>query len=514
MLRGMILKSELVGEVGENLAKNAFVQLLGWTPRKEPLDDGVDFSVEIPGDEVRPTERFWVQVKTASEQKVKRDGSWAVSIKGSTARRYRKMRNAVFLVGVDVKSCAMRWLDLSSALRRCPEQRTFSLSPDSLLDAEGAPKLRTAVLAAIAAQDDRYHSPRQALEYRAQQVRDQYPGFQIKANLLDGIPHYILTPEAGTVHQLSLQLGRKQDARRLTDVMNFGSSADIQVRKFEIKGFPPLHDGDADALLTITSPTRRLRIGIEVQSAVRDAPTAYFELDSELSSGQQGIELKSRDEACPFEYRLQLDRNSLEGQVDFSILYERWNGRPLTQLPLLKQLSLLAQSFLRGGRLLFHKIEFGERREFLSTTLSPSRNAGLKQNAEYLQLLSETADVCREMKFAPQFNPAEAFTVAQADTIRLAHELTLKETVPWQAGGFHVKTESTIDYDLKDLQKGSLQLQTTLVLSMGALPIGEMPVKATFKEFTILRQDEGSYKIHVNSAVPLSRDLQRGAASS
>src|SRR6266481_3739858 len=106
-------RTDLVGERGEGLVKNAFHAIMEWTARKDSPDDGVDLNVEIPAHAEHPTERFLVQVKTARTIKPLKNGNWSTTIKAAAARKYRQSRLAVFLFGVDLKSEEIRWFDLS-----------------------------------------------------------------------------------------------------------------------------------------------------------------------------------------------------------------------------------------------------------------------------------------------------------------------------------------------------------------------------------------------------------------
>ena len=47
-------KTRTTGATGENLVSNALMQYLDWTPRKEELDEGIDFNVEISADPPHP----------------------------------------------------------------------------------------------------------------------------------------------------------------------------------------------------------------------------------------------------------------------------------------------------------------------------------------------------------------------------------------------------------------------------------------------------------------------------
>jgi hypothetical protein len=63
------------------------MQCLDWIARKEELDEGIDFNVEIPADSTHPGRRFLAHVKTKSRFSDRKDSSWTVTIRGAIARK-------------------------------------------------------------------------------------------------------------------------------------------------------------------------------------------------------------------------------------------------------------------------------------------------------------------------------------------------------------------------------------------------------------------------------------------
>jgi hypothetical protein len=168
------------GATGENLVSNALMQCLDWIPRKEELDEGIDFNVEIPAHPPHPGRRFLTQVKTKSRFSDRKDGSWTVTIRSAIARKYRSLREPVFLFAVDLQRNEIRWANMLAALQVAPELRTFTLRPAHILKPDTACELRSAVLAAFDEADDKYHPPLQAVRYRALKLEGLNPGFTVK----------------------------------------------------------------------------------------------------------------------------------------------------------------------------------------------------------------------------------------------------------------------------------------------------------------------------------------------
>jgi uncharacterized protein DUF4365 len=151
---------------GVNRVENGFSEHVQWICRRDIPDDGIDLSVEIPADLARKSERFLVQVKTSRLMRALKSGDWSVSIDRSVCEKYKRSGLLVLLVGVDLSSKSIRWLNLSKALREDPERVTFWLSEGSSLDEQSWPELAPVIRAAIEDQKDYTRPPVEALKYR------------------------------------------------------------------------------------------------------------------------------------------------------------------------------------------------------------------------------------------------------------------------------------------------------------------------------------------------------------
>lgn len=161
------LTTSQIGEQGEGLVANAIRKLLGWQPRKDPADDGIDHNVEIPPSDDLPSVRFLIQVKTEEILIAKRNGHWSIRFKRGALSKYARSRHAVFGFKVDLATEEIRWIDILAAMKLQPQSTTFDLPPSQELSSATAEMFAKAVRRAITDLDDKYHPPAKAAEYRA-----------------------------------------------------------------------------------------------------------------------------------------------------------------------------------------------------------------------------------------------------------------------------------------------------------------------------------------------------------
>lgn len=501
-------RTDLIAERGENLVKNAFLEILQWVPRTDDPDDGIDLSVEIPSHDSRPTERFLVQVKTASSIKSRRNGDWSACIARSAARKYQRSRHAVFLIRVDLKTSEMRWIDLLEALSNEPNRLTFSLPPAQRLDQASADAFRHAVRKAIAAQDDRHHPPVRALAYRAQQLAAKDPRLAVEGEIVNGLERYTFTAKEDFHGRIKVVPRTKSDAKQLVEAHAYGSKVQIKLKGFRVEGSPALEqEGSSDSQLTIEPYARRFRLGIVVSSGDAGTADTTVELDAELARGSRGWEVRSADPECPLELVLKLDTEEDDrSRFTISILYERWNGLPFSQLPIVEQLATLACCVAQRGKLTFEWIEFGVRRPFLSTEVKGYRATNLTNMVGYLKLLSHVAQICRHIGSQAIYNSDETIDQTQLNSFDLAYRLTAGETVTFN--GYSCKLTLTPE-GREALQNSSpyhLTLAMPLKLFFGKTFVGDVPVKAPVDDYSISENSDGTVMVRAISAIAMSLD--------
>ena len=481
----------LVAIQGENLVTNELARLLHWIARKDHPDEGIDLNVEIPDDDERPRERFLVQVKTASRVRPTSDGSWRFSVKRSAANSYLKSRLAVFGMGVDLTSNAIRWIDLSQALQREPTRCTFRLPASNALDAARTQHFRSAVRAAADRQDDLYHSPAKALEYRARQKQAGDTKVSVTASIVDGVETYKFTAKENVSGRLTVLPRTRRDTRRLLKAHEFGSSVEAEIRHFKMEGSPALareHVGLSK--LRLTSRARKLRVAITTTPSGDRKGRITIELDGEMSKGFRGFELRSADAECPLQFALQLALDKRDADYAFEILWGRWNGQPYAGLPLVDRLADFTRCFQEGCHVTIEVIRFGERTEILSTTVRASRSVPCTSRKES-RATPKISLVCRAINSQAVFVVSELASEQQVNSLDLAYQLaqTSQGNIPEYTQGL----VPTADARPVLLQRPPppMQLRFSLILGFGNTHIGEMRLKAEIKDYAVTDDGRG-----------------------
>jgi hypothetical protein len=295
------------------------------------------------------------------------------------------------------------------------------------------------------------------------------------------------------------------DLKQLVDSHEYGSKAEIKVKAFRIEGSPAFERGGSSGSHVSIEPfARKFRLGIVVKSE-QAAEKVRIELDAELARGSRGWEVRSADTGCPLELVLRLDTaDDDKNKVTIGILYERWNGRPFAELPILDQLVSLAQCFERRGRLVFEWIEFGERREMLSTTVQADRTQQFRQTLSYLDLLGRVSQICRRVRSPACYQDSETIDPSQIESFGLAYELTSGRSVSFS--GFSSTLTPTPEgrQALADPASHKLQLSMPLRLHFGRTFIGEVPVAVAVGDYTMSDNADGTIRLTPKSPVAMS----------
>jgi hypothetical protein len=488
------------GATGENLVSNALMQCLDWIPRKEELDEGIDFNVEIPADPPHPGRRFLTQVKTKSRFSDRKDGSWTVAIRGAIARKYRSLREPVFLFAVDLQRNEIRWANMLAALQVAPELRTFTLRPAHILKPDTACELRSAVLAAFDEADDQYHPPLQAVRYRAQKLEGLNPGFTVKGAVVDGIERYEFGLRSGGALRVTLKTRTSAAAKMLQEAHDFGSRAELTVRSEDITGLPALpHPRMGESLLRIEAQSRRFRLGMTSRSG-DGSPLIGLEFDAELSRGAVGWEVRSADPSWPFMFRVTVSDQEHEGQFVFLWDDRPWEGQPLAQLPGLVPLQKLAAMLSRPGTLVFDWIDFGERHTMMSLVIQPECGESLKGTLDRFAFYRQVAELCRSLSFDAVYRAEDALTETQFQNLTLAFQLLQQSPIPFNGQRYPIIPTEEGKLALRASNPVSLTLQMSLELSHGQTVLGRMPVRSIVHKFTVSDNPDGILIVEANEA--------------
>jgi hypothetical protein len=501
-------RTDLIAERGENLVKIGFAKILQWVARKDSPDDGIDLNVEIPAEGTYPSERFLVQVKTASVVKPRSNGSWPASVRTAALRKYKRSRHAVFLFAVDLNSEEIRWTDLADALRREPARRTFLLPITHKFDQQTIDIFRHAVRSAIEVQNDSHHPPAQALAYRARQLEAKDPRFTVRGEIIGGVERYTRTVKPGFAPKVKFVPLTKADAKRLGEAVEFGSAAKIKLKSIQIDGLPALTDDETrDSFIKIEPKSRGLRLAITSHLGVGGSEKSYLELDAKVARGVRGFEVRSDDLACPFQFVLKLKPAQSSCAFTIEIHYEKWNGRPFTRLPLIDQILAIARCFSETGRLTFEVIDYGERREVLSAHTEANRSAKFKQTIIYLQLLRKVSQICRQIGSVATYSDADILDIEQVKSLELAYYLlTEKASITLTAQTYTVNPSPDGRTVLLASEPGAVLVCMPMHLHFGKTRIGNIPVRVTINDFVAVDNTDGTIALRPKSSTELCLD--------
>lgn len=493
-------KASRTGATGENLVCIALMQYLEWTPRKEELDDGVDFNVEVPADHRHPARRFLAQVKTRSEFVDRKGGSWTITIKDDVIAKYRSSREPVFLFAVDLKRNQIRWLNLFAVLKANSELKTFTLPSANTLDSESASELRSSVFAAFDEADDQFHPPLQALRYRERKYEELNPGLTVKGAIIGGQEQYEFGLREGTALRVTVRTRTETSAKALQQAYEFGSRAEVTVRSEDITGLPSLQlPRQGESTLRIEPISKRVRLGLTSRPSDGSSPL-MLELDAELARGTIGWEVRSADSTCPFDFRAPVSDQESEGHFSLNWNDRPWKGQPFSRLPGLVPLQKLAAMISQSGTLTFYAIEHGERHPMMSLIVDPEPDSGLKETVATIDFFGQLADLCRSLGFNAVFRTEDGLTEKQLRDLELAFQLLKNSPIPFNGYRYSITLTEEGVRALRESAQVPMSLQMTLGLNYGETPLGCMPIRSNIRKHVITNTSEGTFTLEAIEA--------------
>lgn len=493
-------RTRATGATGENLVSIALRQHMDWIPRKDEFDEGIDLNVEVPADPPRPGRRFLTQVKTRTQFRARKDGSWTVTIRGAIARRYRSLREPVFLFAVDLQRNEIRWTNVTAVLKVRPNEKTFCFDRQRVLKPETASKLRSAVLDAFDESDDHYHPPLEALRHRERKLEGLNPSFTVKGAIVDGVERYEFGLRQGNNHKVSLKSRTEEATRKLQEAHDFGSRVALALSTEDIAGLPILpHPIIGESLLKIEARSKRFRLGL-TSTPLDDSPSLILELDAELARGAVGWEVRTADPACPFEFRVMISDPGLEGQFEFRWDDHPWEDRPLAKLPGLKSLHRLASMLSRSGTLTFDWIDTCERRTMTSFVVQPESTTYLKGVLQRIEFFCQLAELCQSLRLESAYHTSDVLTENQFQNLALAFSLLPGNPIPFSGYRYTVTPTEEGRLGLHASAPVSLTLQMALELSHGNTRLGSMPVRSDIRKFTALDNPDGTMTLEADEA--------------
>jgi hypothetical protein len=493
-----------IGDLGENVVANAIVRLLGWQPRKDPSDNGIDHNVEIPSEGDLPSVRFLIQVKTEETLNAKRNGHWSIKFKRAALAKYAKSRHAVFGFKVDLATDEIRWLDVLASMKAQPGSMTFDLPPSQVFNKSTAETFAKSVRFAIAELDDKYHAPARGLEYRAKRFEALDPRFEVKADLIDGVERYSFGVRLGEQAKLRIVANSEEDSKKIQSAIEYGTKVNI---RGQLKGSPIVqHDGSVESHLTLTPKARDFRLGITTEL---DGHRFYIELPAETSFGTQGAEIRTTDPKCPFKITMQFDRGGIAQSYTFEIDYKVWDRERVTELSLFDQTYQFAQSLANEHRFRLDYIDYGTPKELVAGVVDKP-DPGYEDTFKFLEILRKLRMVCRELGTEATFKEGIEVTVDDQLSIIRAYELLEGKTLPFEGTRFTLTLGDEATDAEQLLQSGNpavgLQMANILAnVSFAGSAVASIPVTAAIKAFKIVSRSANKLRIETLPGSTITR---------
>jgi hypothetical protein len=343
-------KRRRIGRQGENLAR-ALLEDLELTPRKDEVDDGEDFWIEVRRNDGL-WERVGVQVKASEGFPMDRDESWRVRLKPTAVARYRQTAHLLVILAVDVTTKAIRWRPLPQLASDAAV--TLLMGSKHALTTSDAHSFSAALVALLTAHHAKVHSPSQLLADQAEALQALDSGITVQL---------AATPE-GTTVQLSISLARTPvsvtgeplvdvDAR-WADAKRYGMPTTLMWRNAQLAG-SPLLEALADApLLSMDIPARGSMRPIHV--GWRDSKGTIhpaFITQGWQSMGDDGVLVRLADPALPLhiEGRWPIDPGP-DVVAQFVLRIDPWIDAPFARLPYWDAVWSLVNALALGAALI------------------------------------------------------------------------------------------------------------------------------------------------------------------
>ncbi|TJY58210.1 DUF4365 domain-containing protein [Sinimarinibacterium sp. CAU 1509] len=400
-------RAKIIGDLGETLVQG-LLQAYEWEPRKDVPDEGYDFNVEIPARGKHPSERFFVQVKTAGVRRPLADGSWAQQLKLKDVRRYDASRHPVFLFAVDLKTETIRALDYHHEATKQPGALTFRFAEQSQLDPEHCSVLECAVRLASRARDAKYASPVSILKLRSDDLAALDHRFNVTGEVVAGVERYRV--EVKPKHAVTFHFRpKKVHEDTFRKVIKYGGSTTVDIENFYVPDSELFRNIALDqATLRVENQEKPVRIRFAAEQS-----NSFLDVDATVTFGIAGSRVQIAHPRLPyhFEFIVEDDTTSLDFNWTFNAAC--WVGQPILQLSYFSPLFAFSAGLARGE-------DFGIYVEvdgvFTTFARAPSNenitSAGRWMN-ELLSVLTNLREVCT--KVAPGWRFPENFSYSESD---------------------------------------------------------------------------------------------------
>lgn len=342
------LKSDHIGDLGEDEVR-LFFRWWAWYPRKDEKDQGIDFSIEIPGDASGIRRRFLVQVKTCNPMTELKSGDWSIAIDKGALRKYAATREPVFVVACDLPTKRLRAVHIQRYLVDISEPLTdngelvIRFPAARELDRSDKDSFRRYVDAAWTAQDAVHHSPTTAIAHMESELSQL--DHRLKLDVVATRDGYQMSISANEPVEFNFAVkpSSVEDALSLERMIKYGAPSSVRYDELEVSN-PLLNRaissrggvmeiGSADAVRV------SLRLGrIRQKKKKRNTLQPLITMRAEVTRGSHGNTVRSIDDEVPFSIYMRIDHLNHCAEVDFAIADQPLVGLPVASLPYVEKL--------------------------------------------------------------------------------------------------------------------------------------------------------------------------------
>lgn len=491
------------------MAKRLFAAQL--VPRADTFQNGFDFNVEIPADEGHPSRRFLVQVKTSSTFPARADGLWVKSLNARDVAAFKASRHPVLLFMVDLRSEAVRFLDVQRYLRENLGRQVKARKEDEWIGTS-TERLLTTVEAAELELDATHRSPAELLDHRRRALERSDPRFNILASC-DGVSErYELHAKETVEFTLDMRVETPADQEALADTMRYGTPSTIHPAEVAVCGSALLEQVAAKSktLTIVAEASHELFCFAAADSNGESmANTAAVYVPGTTTRGFSGLELLSSECHALMRFRLRWDQTT--GTPSFTLLpaLGAWHGTQMRRLPNVGALADLLSAIAGGGGLKLSRLTESQYQPLIWGVPNFSAQSELRSFARFFGGLRHLVFLCDHFGWDAAWDADGTFTRDEVETWRTLSRIIRAGAAEITFGEVGVEQTSSDQSLLRAVieQKGSLHLISRTEIKYCGRPVGLAYVRLDINDYVV--ETDGAGRISKIKAGPSGRATGR-----
>ncbi len=396
----------------EKQSKAIFQQLLpiGWVPREENPDYGIDFNVETVIDENLTGKRFYVQLKGIESPNIKGDSlSYSMEVR-HLKYYYESCRLPVFLVVIDVKSKIPYWIFLQEYIdKNFPKDKWLNKKKLSVhIPASNNSLNDEAFIKYIDNAFEFMHklhpiSPHRAIKIEKDKWESLDPRFSISVNATENKIHYALSAKETVPVQFIFKADQENVITKAKNLFEKGLPTSFDPDQIDVSG--------SLLIKSIFSKggtfqfARKAKVPVTL-IAVNEAGIEIAKMDLPYGSMEGGTK-ETRINASSINKDLnisliisQLDDEHCEIVCNFNIYISKWNNKPILDILSFDDIYSLFKELCSGAK-------FKVRTMLNNNVWYPVSDSGgqYSESFKYLSILLNTLHNIRQIASKYNINP-------------------------------------------------------------------------------------------------------------